>query len=393
MFKKVFLSILGLFLGLFIGYLIISYIPNFFTSSPILNPVNLIHRNTKKEVLGFLPYWLLDKAKPDYSGYITTLDYFSLTPDKDGTILKFVNPIEAEPGWYALNSGKLDVFFANAKKGNIKLSLTVFQSDQESIDRLLDNPVTHAQNLIKDVAPIMQKYGFSDLNLDIESFTDATPQSQLKFTQFVSETKKQIDKGNLGTLSIDISPGDFIKPNRLIKPSDVVDSVSKIILMAYDYHNPSSFVTGPVAPLEGAGTISEFDVKAGVEEALKVTSPDKILLGIPFYGYSWETIDDFPRAAIIPATAVIVSNQTIEEFVSKCSSCSAQLDSLAKEKFIIYKDTDTQTFHQIFYPDASSTNQKANFVNQNNLSGLAIWALGYEDQTILGPIQNFLSNR
>lgn len=117
MFKKVFLSILGLFLGLFIGYLIISYIPNFFTSSPILNPVNLIHRNTKKEVLGFLPYWLLDKAKPDYSGYITTLDYFSLTPDKDGTILKFVNPIEAEPGWYALNSGKLDVFFCKCQKG------------------------------------------------------------------------------------------------------------------------------------------------------------------------------------------------------------------------------------------------------------------------------------
>ncbi len=388
---KTFLTILvGLLVGSVIGiFLIFSTNEN---STPI-SPINLkqLVQPAKKESLGFLPYWLLGNAKNDYSGFITTLDYFSLTLDTDGTILKSTTPVELEPGWYALTSGTADPFLGTAKSKNIKLSISIFDGDQASIDRVLDDPKNHAVNLVDDMTPVMSKYGFSDLNLDIESVAEATQGAQLKFAQFVSEVHNQMTNRNLPyTLSIDIAPIDFIKDNRLVKPELIEKYIDRIILMAYDFHSPSSFVTGPVAPLSGAGTVAEFDTKVGVEKALKVTAPGKILLGIPFYGYSWETIDSFQRAAIVPSSAVITSNVVVEDILAKCATCSAQFDEVAKESYVVYKDTDTNTYHQIFYPDKNATEAKVNFVNSEGLAGIAIWALGYEGSSIMNPIQPFL---
>src|SRR3972149_9172515 len=47
--------------------------------------------------IGFMPYWLLDKADKDYSGYLSEMTYFSLTVNPDGTIQKYTQPGEAEP--------------------------------------------------------------------------------------------------------------------------------------------------------------------------------------------------------------------------------------------------------------------------------------------------------
>ncbi|CAN5281823.1 hypothetical protein BH10PAT1_BH10PAT1_6590 [soil metagenome] len=391
---KIFLiSLLGILSGILLGVLLIFYIPN--KSSGASSPVNLkqIIQPAKKQVLGFLPYWFLSKAKDDYSEFITTLNYFSLTPDIDGTILKYTSPGESEPGYYALTAGAADKFLSNAKAKNIKLSLTVFSGDQESINRLLDDPIPHAGNMMNDLVPIMNQYGFTDLNLDIESIQNATPESQLKFASFVKEVRSQITTRNLNyTLSIDIAPVDFIRDTDLIKPILIESLVDKIILMAYDFHSPSSYVTGPVAPLYGASTVAEFDTNVGVEKALQVTSADKILLGLPFYGYSWETLGNFERAAIVPSSALIMGNSDVEDLLNTCASCSAQFDNLAKEKYIIYKN-ESGTFQQIFYPDADSVKAKTNFVNENGLGGIAIWALGYEgSNNILNPIQNFLSH-
>ena len=57
-----------------------------------------------------------------------------------------------------------------AKKNHLSLSLLIHNSNEASISALLKEPEKHAQNLITDIAPIMQKHGFTDLNLDIESF-------------------------------------------------------------------------------------------------------------------------------------------------------------------------------------------------------------------------------
>ncbi len=388
MLKKIFISIFGLILGIILGYFILLSIsifsPNLKRDIRLHSPIAL----EKNQVVGFLPYWLLDKAQGDYSKYISTLTYFGLGVGEDGKIQKLNSPIEEEPGWTDLRTGKLDKFFNQAKKDNIKLSLLMFNGNEESIAKLISDPISHAKNLIDDVSPLMKKFGFTDLNLDIENVKEASDSARQNFTAFVQEVRNGMDENNLGTLTIDASPTVLIK-NYLINLTDVSRYADYIVLMTYDYHFPGSFVTGPVSPDNGAGVDSEFDTETAIKEALKIMPAKEILLGSPLYGYEWESIGDVPRSAVIPGTGIAASNMRVEDFLSKCSSCSAKFDNVAKESYLIFKDEDTGTYHQIFYPDDVAMQAKLGLATKYNLAGVALWALGYEGDKILDSLLGY----
>lgn len=367
----------GLLLGMGIGYILFFKTPS--------NVIPLLPSNQK---MGFLPYWLLDAAQKDYSEYLNGIYYFGLTIDDDGSLKEYENPGEKEPGWYALESGKATPFLTNAKKKNQKLSLVVFNANEESIAHLLENPTKHAKTLVSEAAPIMKEHGFTDLNIDIESFEVASDSARESFTTFIQETKKEVQKRKLGTLSIDVSPSAFIK-KFLVDPKSVIQYVDSLVIMGYDYHYQGSMVTGPVAPLFGAGEVSEFDVQVAVGNALSFAPSKKIILGAPLYGYEWETLSKNPSSPVIVGTGLVASNKRVEELLSSCATCSSKLDATALEKYVVYKALDTNTYHQLFYPDKETMEEKVRFAQKNNLGGIALWALGYESPGVLDPLQNY----
>lgn len=386
---KLLIAIGGLLLGLSLGFFFIrdlsSVLPK---SNGTVARIDKALNLNSHQIIGFLPYWLLDKADKDYSKYVTTLTYFSLTLNPDGTIQKLINPREEDPGWYALHSSKADRFFDQAKKENVQLSLLVFSGNEEHIERLMSDPVVHAQNLVNDVAPIMKQYGFTDLNLDIESVSTASDEARAHFTEFTREVKKQVNNHKLGTVTIDVSPTALIN-KYLINVKELADTVDYVVFMTYDYHYPGSLVTGPVSPVGGARIEAEFDTRVAIEEALRILKPEQILIGAPLYGYGWETIADSPRSAVIPGTGLTYSNRKVEELLSECATCSAREDTIAKEQYVIYKDTDTGTYYQIFYPDSNSMSEKMKLAKEYGIGGVALWALGYDGKTILDPLIDY----
>ncbi len=361
--KKLIIFIIGILLGLLSGYLIFLFTPvtSFLQEESIL---------PQKQIIGFLPYFLLSHAKADYSKYITTLTYFGLRINPDGSIMKLTNPQEEEPGWYALESGKVNPFFTKAKQNNVLLSLLISDGDQDSINSLMSNPRINGNNLVSQVAPIMKQYGFRDLNLDIESVIRASKSAQENFTIFAQTVKKALANRKLGTLTVEISPTDLIKKD-LIDPSSIAPVADYIVLMGYDYHFTGSLVTGPVAPLYGAGDRLEYDVSTALDTAKKVIPKSKLVLGIPFYGYSWETINNTPQSAVIPDTGIIESVRTVSNFLKDCATCSAIFNPIFQEPYIVYK-TSTGTYRQTFYPNQLSTQSKIHFVKFQDLAGIAL---------------------
>jgi spore germination protein YaaH len=378
MVKAFMISIFGLAAGIIAGIYVINH----------MSELPLKALKPQRQVIGFLPYWLLDFVKSDYSADITTLTYFALNVDGSGNIVKLSNPQQEEPGWYTLESGKLDPFINNAKKNNIKLSLLISSGNANAINQLMEKPQQHADTLVKDVAPIMKHYGFTDLNLDIEDTSHASQIEQMHFTQFVQTVDQLLNKQKLGTLTVEISPTDAIQAN-LINLSAISPFANTIILMAYDYHSTASFVTGPVAPLNGAGISLEYDVTTAVEKALQDTPPEKLILGMPLYGYEWETLNTAIRSAIIPGSGDIASNNRMESLLSECATCSAYFDNDSQEMYVTYQNQDTGTFSQIYFPDEQSVTSKIELANKENLSGVALWALGYEGDTMLSPLSAY----
>lgn len=389
--KKILISLFGLVIGILFAYLIVLHPSLSFLSSSkttlFTGGVGTSKERTR-EVIGFLPYWLASKAKNDYSPYITQLSYFALTVDTDGSILKLTSPVEAEPGWYALNSGKMDSLLATAKKHDVDRSLTVFNGDGEMIDELISDPIPHAHNLAKDVIPVMKQHGFNELNLDIEKTQEASEEARMNFTKFMKTLKSDLTKVD-AKLTIDITGMDLIKHD-MIDPKEAGKIADRVLVMTYDFHFAGSYVTGAVAPLSGAGITAEYDVTSAIQKAKEVIPSHKIILGMPLYGYEWETMSDTLHSGVIPGTGITASSTRIEKLLDQCSTCSAKMDNTSQEAYVIYLDTETGTYHQLSYPTKPSTAAKVQFADDEGLGGIGLWALGYEGKDILEPLKSYI---
>lgn len=379
---KLFLSVsAGALAGVFLLFLAKSYLR---FDHKILKTFGI----KKPQIVGFQPFWLLQKAKKTYKDYINVFTCFGLTLDTDGTILKLVNPQEEEPGWTTIKKESFQEKLKKTKGDRLKLSLLLHNSNEASISALLKEPEKHAKNLIADVAPIMQKYGFTDLNLDIESFKEASESAQKQMTTFVREVKKGMDEENLGTLTVEINPTALVK-TRLIKAEEIGKIADYLVLMAYDFHYIYSYITGPVAPMGGAGKVREYDIETALEEMLNTVPPEKIILGIPLYGYEWETLSDKPGAATIPGGGATASNRRVSELLSSCDNCLKTVDPLSGQPYVIFPEPDNDYFHQIYYEDEDSLKQKLELAKKYKIAGVALWALGYEGESILRPLKAY----
>jgi spore germination protein len=195
-----------------------------------------------------------------------------------------------------------------------------------------------------------------------------------------------VKQGISGPVTLDLIPISLVK-QKLYDAKALGVIVDRVVLMTYDYHYSGSLTAGGNAPLGGAGTSLEFDVETAIREAVKVIPAHKILMGIPLYGYEWETIGSAPESATIPGGSATASVRRVSEMLKNCATCSAQFDEVAREPFIILPENDY--FHQTYYENEASMKEKIALAQKYHLGGVALWALGYEDDTLLNPLAKY----
>ncbi|MCJ7826248.1 glycosyl hydrolase family 18 protein [Patescibacteria group bacterium] len=339
----------------------------------------------KPEIIGFHPFWLVGAGKDSYAKDITTLAYFSLAVEKDGTIRKEDNPGEGEPGFVMLTSDTYAATLSAHRKAGTKLSLLVQNMVEEDILALIATPEAHATKLVEEVAPIMQKHGFTDLNLDIESFTKASESARLGYVQFVKAVKDELTRLHLGTLTVELTPKSPVELH-LIDVARIGEIADYLVLMAYDYHYIFSFVAGPIAPLGGVPTTAEYDVETALKETLRFAPASKVILGVPLYGYEWETLKNIPGSAVIPGSWQLATGKRMEEFTKTCADCTKGFDAVAQEPYVIFPGETPRHFQQAFYENKDALQAKIALAKKYQLAGVAMWAVGYESDGMLAPI-------
>jgi GH18 family chitinase len=111
----------------------------------------------------------------------------------------------------------------------------------------------------------------------------------------------------------------------------------------------------------------------------------KLVLGMPFYGYDWPTVDDRPRSkATGPPTPV-----TYDEIVA--ANHPRYWDEDAAAPWTVYKLKGK--WHEIYYDDPSSLTLKARLARAFRLRGTGAWALGMEggDRAMLQALVGAIS--
>ncbi|MGB9805489.1 MAG: glycosyl hydrolase family 18 protein [Thermoproteota archaeon] len=134
-----------------------------------------------------------------------------------------------------------------------------------------------------------------------------------------------------------------------------------VVLMVYDYHWSGSS-PGPISPLDWLKNVLNY--------ATSVIPKEKIVVGIPFYGYDW--------------SGGRGSGVTFSEAINLAISTNAKVyfDETSGEYYFKVQG------HEVWFQGAKSTELRLNIiVHDYNITNIAAWRLGAEDPRTWEVIQ------
>lgn len=137
-----------------------------------------------------------------------------------------------------------------------------------------------------------------------------------------------------------------------------------IVLMAYDHTPIGAATPGPVAPL--------WWVRQVMAYSLTQVPASQLILGVPFYGYDWNTETGPPATAVTHTRAMELADRD-----GATSGYSAEHNS----PWIRYT-SDDGVRHEIWFENSFSFEAKIQAGMEFEMAGFAAWRLGQEDPDI-----------
>ena len=360
------------FLLLVFALFVTFFAPSTTLNSPLgsLTPSQTNEKTGKLDyvILGFAPYWNLKKLSPESLTGITHFAYFHLLLNSDGSIYTHVNRKSEDPGYTnykRLLSGTVD-------HGSKPLLLTFMPESQAALTNIVSSPTTRAATITTITQALADSHG-SGVNIDFEPVGDTPKSVRDNFTLFIQELHTQLSTMSHELLTISIYPSAVSKP-RIWDLAALTSSTDYFVTMTYDYTMPGDKNAGPNSPLRGSPNLYENDIIKNIAELETLIPSRKILLGIPFYGYEWDTLDS-TKYSPTETKGAVASLERIEQMLdNQTLSLLWDRDSLTPYGIA----SSSGQVSQIYFENATSIRLKLEFVKSAHLGGIAIWALGYE---------------
>lgn len=336
-----------------------------------------IIKKPNRIVFGYLPYWNFKYAPQINYKNLTHLSLFGVAITTEGEIQK-IEADYTEPGYRNITSSQAQDIKAKAAENDVEVSLTITSFDNETMDTVLADDQT-ISNLVENIALFVIQENYQGVNIDFEYI--GTPPEGIKdqFSKFMVNLKKRLQRDNPDShLSVAVYADSAINP-RIWDLVELGKTVDHIIIMAYDFYRPNSKTAGPVSPLFGAPDLWSMDIISLLSKHIEQNPPQKLILGVPFYGYEWQTVDDTHQSSSI-GRGVTATQKRISQLLLDKPEAVRNWNNNSLTPWIIYTDED-ENIYQIYYDDVQSLSYKYDLTNQANLGGIAIWALGYEDDS------------
>jgi chitinase len=186
------------------------------------------------------------------------------------------------------------------------------------------------------------------------------------YLALLQEFRKQLDALHPG-LKLTVAAGPSPRMYHSVDFAEVAKVVDLVGLMNYDYSGPWRSETGFHAPLysdhggNADGTVRAYE-DAGVPA-------EKLLLGVPFYGYSWKSVGAENHGLFQPGEAVH-EDRPYRYIQTIIGSSTVYRDANAQAPWLY----DGDTFWT--YEDPVSARFKSTYAEQHHLGGVMVWELG-----------------
>ncbi|SFQ22434.1 glycosyl hydrolase family 18 protein [Salibacterium halotolerans] len=298
--------------------------------------------------------------------YLTYLQLFSYQMNRDGTLTSMDDQAIINTAYE--NRVVPLMVITNIEDGafSTELAAAVLQNEERR-NRMLDEALA-----------IMQEKGFLGIDFDLE-YVGA--ENREAYNELMREARARLDEyGYLlsSALAPKVEPGmtgDLYEGHDYAVHGELADFV---FLMTYEW----GYSGGPpqaVAPVD--------QVQRVIEYALTLMPADKIMLGMPLYGYDWT----LPFVQGETQAEAIDHQQALQLALEYNAAIS--FDETAQSPYFTYYD-ETGAQHEVWFEDARTVQAKFNMIKENGLRGMFYWVLGWDfPQNWLLIEENFTVNK
>ncbi len=150
-------------------------------------------------------------------------------------------------------------------------------------------------------------------------------------------------------------------------------TANRLIVMAYDSRGNANAQAGPVAPLHASVKWGEAGLTNALRRYIDAGAPkNKLLAGVPYYGYKWlVNSNEIPAKTIGEGTIV-----PIRKYESMDSSTYLNWDSSSVTGWL--PSAPGQPLSQLWIDQVNGLSEKYQAIQNLGIAGVGIWALGYD---------------
>lgn len=366
-------------------------------------------------VAGWIPYWRVSEGIKDAKSHLRDLDAvypFGFTVKEDGSLQDQLK----------LGKSAWKKFIKSAKSKDVDVIPTVMWSDGAGMHAVLSDERLRAEH-VEEIAEMVRKGKYAGVDIDYEGKLAATREY---FSLFLEELKDELGAKTLACTIEARTPPDSLYatvPASIEYSNDyreINEHCDLVQIMAYDQGRAdwklnSAKRGAPYIP------VSDVDwVRKVIELALKDIDRDKIVLGVPTYGYEYEVtvspnwFQGYRKLWSLSENYAVdtADDNDIEpgrnkggemsySYLPKGSSLklkslprapkgTPEHDEVAQRALAYANETGkTVTFNYVVWSDAGAVEQKAALARELGLKGVAIFKIdGGEDQGIWDALQD-----
>ncbi|MEH7112835.1 glycosyl hydrolase family 18 protein [Neobacillus niacini] len=308
------------------------------------------------------------------------------TPETNQMIVQTFAPINTYFGifeYHVLEDGSLstlnDVQLIRIVRENkvaplvVITNLTTTGFDPELTKRVLNTPEIR-ERLINNIYNLVKTKNYAGVNIDFERIREGERDLYSGFLRSLSERLRP--EGYYTSVAVPAKTSDDIPWLKGYDYGGIGAAVDLVFIMAYDWHEASS-PPGPVAPIR--------EVRQTIEYALNHMRGNKIILGVPRYGYDWTMTDGTVASA--EATSVARAIETAMKY-----QVPIQYSTEYQQPFFYYRD-ETGKRHIVWFEDIRARARKLQLVVDYRLGGIGAWQLGLHFPQSAIVVREFLSTK
>ena len=307
------------------------------------------------EIFGYAPYWTLPESNGFDVKNLTTLAYFSVDANADGTL------DQSGSGWNGYESQDLANLVTRSHAAGDRVVLTVTDFDQQSLDKITSDPAAPGRLSSALIAAVTAK-NLDGVNFDFEGVGS---EDRVGLTNLITQVSNALHAANphwQNTMAVYASAAS--DSAGFYNVAALAPALDGFFVMAYDMNDPVT--PSATAPLVGGG----YNDTEALQQFTAVVPAAKVILGVPYYGYDWPTTDGTHGAR------------------STGSDTPLSYGVIASGNTPTFWDPSTQTawtsytvgsqWHQTYFDDPTSLALKAQLANAFHVRGMGIWALGMD---------------